>query len=104
MRLDFVIDTGADTSMVNDQHMRSLGVPPRGSRRVLTSAGEALCDTFDVELRIESRGEPPFLLPAIEILARPLLNLSIDGMLGRDVLDRLVFTLDGPQQRFTLEW
>ena len=29
LKLQFIIDTGADTTMVADQHMRSLGVSPR---------------------------------------------------------------------------
>lgn len=49
-------------------------------------------------------GDAPFVVPALEILARPLFNLSIDGMLGRDVPGRLVLTIDGPRQRYWIEY
>ena len=93
--------------MVADQHMRSLGVAPRGSRDILTSTSDAratACDTYDVELSIHTFGAPPFVMPALEILGRPLFNLSIDGMLGRDVLSRVVLTMDGPRQRYRIDY
>ncbi len=107
IKLQFIIDTGADTSMVADQHMRSLGIAARGSREILTSTTDARgtpCDTYDVELSIHTFGEPPFVVPALEILGRPLFNLSIDGMLGRDVLSRVVLTIDGPRQRYRIDY
>ncbi len=107
IKLQFIIDTGADTSMVADLHMRSLGIAARGSREILTSTSEAkptACDTYDVELSIHTFGDAPFVVPALEVLGRPLFNLSIDGMLGRDVLSRLVLTIDGPRQRYWIEY
>jgi hypothetical protein len=48
--LPFIIDTGADTTMVNDQHMRTLGIPPRGRRDIVTSSTDAgapsWCETY----------------------------------------------------------
>lgn len=107
LKLQFIIDTGADTSMVADQHMRSLGVEARGSREIITSTSEAratACDSYDVELSIQTFGEPPFVVPALEILGRPLFNLSIDGMLGRDVLNRVVLSIDGPRMRYRIDY
>jgi hypothetical protein len=107
IRLQFIIDTGADTSMVADQHMRSLGISPRGSRDILTASTDAKptpCETYDVELSIRTPGEPHFVVPALEIMGRPFLNLSIDGLLGRDVLSRMVLTIDGPRQRYRIEY
>lgn len=107
MKLQFIIDTGADTSMVADQHMRSLGIGPRGSREILTATSEArptACDTYDVELSLKTLGDAPFVMPALEILGRPLFNLSVDGMLGRDVLDHLVLMVDGPRRRFRVDY
>lgn len=107
IKLQFITDTGADTSMVADQHMRSLGIATRGSRDIVTSTTEAKptpCDTYDVELSIHTFGDAPFVEPALELLGRPLFNLSVDGMLGRDVLSRLVLTIDGPRQRYWIEY
>jgi hypothetical protein len=77
------------------------GKTPRGSREILTATSEArptACDTYDVELSLKTVGDAPFVMPALEILGRPLFNLSVDRMLGRDVLGRLVLTVDGPGQ------
>lgn len=107
IKLQFIIDTGADTSMVADQHMRSLGIAPRGARDIITSTTDtrpAVVDTYDVQLSIRTFGDAPFVVPALEVLGRPLFNLSIDGMLGRDVLSRVVLMLDGPRQRFRIEY
>lgn len=107
MRLHFLIDTGADTSMVAEQHMRSLGLPARGARAILTASTEArptACETYDVELAIRRFGDEAFVVPALEILARPLFNLSIEGLLGRDVLSRVRFVLDGPQRWCRIEY
>lgn len=51
LRLSFIIDTGADTTMVNDQHMRTLGLGPRGARDILTATADEKpthCFTYDV--------------------------------------------------------
>jgi predicted aspartyl protease len=107
LKLSFIIDTGADTTMVNDQHMRSLGIPERGARDILTATSDVKptsCSTYDVQLRIETFGDPPFVVPAIEVFGRPLFNHSIDGMIGRDVLNRVVFSIDGPGQSFRIDY
>lgn len=107
IKLQFIIDTGADTSMVADQHMRTLGLAPRGSRDIITSTSDAkptACDTYDVSLSIRTFGDTPFVVPALEVLGRPLFNLSIDGMLGRDVLNRFVLNVDGPRQRLRIDY
>lgn len=104
-RLSLLIDTGADTTMVNEQTMRSLQIPPRGVRSVVgstTDINPTACDTHDVELSIVTPGEQPLILPAIEVLARPFLTVSIDGLLGRDVLDTLNLSIG--RGRFRLEW
>jgi hypothetical protein len=44
------------------------------------------------------------MLPAIEVIGRPLFNLSIDGMVGRDILNRVVLLLDGPRMQFRVDY
>lgn len=100
----FIVDTGADSSMVSTQTLRALRIPPRGSRTILTATGTEDCDTCPVSLRLRSVGDPGFEVRAIEVVARSLLNLSIDGILGRDFLDRVRLRIDGPSRRFEIEW
>lgn len=49
-------------------------------------------------------GDPTLVLSAAEVIGRPLFNRSIDGMMGRDILNRVVFSLDGPRMRFRVEY
>lgn len=91
--------------MINEQHMRTLAIPPSGAKDILTATSgttPTACDTYDVQLKIATLGDEPFIVPALEVLARPLFNHSIDGMIGRDVLSKLVLTIDGPGQRISM--
>lgn len=97
----FLIDTGSDTTMVSEQLMRTLGIRPKGTARVVTSTtntdGEP-CNVYDVALTLLPHVVQPRSWRAIEALARPLLNQGIDGLLGRDLLAHLVLTYDGPRK------
>ncbi len=107
LRLSFIIDTGADTTMVNEQHMRTLGLGPRGARAILTATSDEKpthCFTYDVGFKLTTFGDPPLVLSAVEVIGRPLFNHSIDGMIDRDILNRVVFSLDGPRMRFRIEY
>lgn len=102
------MDTGADSTMISDQIVRSLGLHPTSQTRVLTSSsrgiGEA-CDVYDIELEILNRtGAPSWRIQPLEVLARPLLNQATDGMLGRDVLSQGILEYDGPRKIFRLTY
>lgn len=101
----FIIDTGADTTMVDEQTMRSLNLTPTGQTRVMTSSSGGLpepCDVYDVCLEILGKGDSTWKIDPLQVLARPLLNQSTQGMIGRDVLDRTVLIYDGPRGLFKL--
>jgi len=102
-----LIDSGCDTTTISDMYLRSLGVPVRGATEIRTATTDAYattCDTFDVELRISPFEGAPYVLPAIEVIGRPFHNEMIDGLLARDVLDTFMFTLDGPNKRFMIQY
>lgn len=102
----FIIDTGADTTLVNDQIMRTLALTPTDQAKVLTSASVGVpevYDVFDVELEIINRkGQPSWTLQPLAVLAKHLPNQGTDGMLGRDVLGLGVLEYDGPRAVFKL--
>jgi hypothetical protein len=50
------------------------------------------------------KGDDPFIVAALEAFGRPLYGGSIEGMIGRDVLSRLTFVLEGRSNRFRLEY
>jgi len=108
IRLELLVDTGADTTTLNEMHMRSLGIPVRGAtkvRGVTTDTYATECNTFDVSLElINAVGESPLHLPAVEVIGRPFHNEMIDGLIGRDVLANMVFMLDGPHRQFVINY
>lgn len=88
--------------MVSEDIMRSLAIPPRGSRDIVgstTHIDPTACNAYDVCFEIRTSGDPPLKVPALEVLARPFFNVSIYGLIGRDVLDRLTLTMGRGQFR-----
>lgn len=94
--------------MVDDQLMRTLGLTPTSQTQILTSGSQGVpevCDVYDIELEVLGRnGQPSWILQPLEVLARPLLNQSTSGMIGRDVLDLALLEYDGPSQSFSLSY
>ena len=108
IRLELLIDTGADTTTLNEMHMRSMALPVRGATEVrgITSESRATeCNTYDVELQlINSAGDPPLILPVVEVIGRPFHNEVIDGVIGRDFLSNVNFDLQGPLRQFAIHY
>lgn len=103
-RVPFLIDTGAQGTVVSEQLMRILGIPVRGSRNIVgvtTHIDPTPCDTHDIEFQIKTPGGQHFVIPALEVVVRPFFNCPIEGLIGRDVLDRLKLTMG--RGRFELE-
>jgi predicted aspartyl protease len=103
----FIIDTGADSTMVDDQIMRGLGLLPTGQTEIYTSTTNGIaeiCDVYDIELQVLSPGSAPWVIGPVEALGRHLPNHSLQGMIGRDVLNRAILRVDGPGQTFQLDY
>jgi hypothetical protein len=107
VRAEFVIDTGADRTMVNDRILLNLGLQPTESTRVLTSSSAGkpeTCDVYDISLEMRGKGNAAWRSSSLAVLGRHLPNDSIEGMIGRDILDRMVLVYDGPQRMFRLHF
>ena len=107
LRLSLILDTGAETTLLAEQHMRTLAIPVRGQRDILTATTDekaTASNTYDVSLQIATFGDPPLILPALEVIGRPLFNHSIDGMIGRDILSRVKLMIDGPRRTFRIDY
>lgn len=104
----FLIDTGADTTMVDEQIMRTLGLTAINQRQVITSESKGvarLCDVYDIGISVPNGGATPWKIPTVAALGRPLhMNDALHGVLGRDVLDKVRLVYDGPQQVFTIDY
>lgn len=107
--VQLLVDTGADTTTIAEMHMRSLQIESTGDspvRTITTGVSGQTCRVYPAGLRIASKsfGDRPHEIGALEVLGRDFHNEGIDGLLGRDVLSTVQFTLDGPRRRFVLEW
>ena len=93
--LRFILDTGADTSVIDEQRAKGLGLTPQGKIVASGAAGSAEA-TFTKGVSVS--------LPGVEVLDQtiyvlPLGSLSalgrkIDGVLGNDVLKEFVLEID----------
>jgi len=109
IRIQLLIDTGADTTTIAEMHMRSFGIPPSGAapvRTITTDVTGYACNTYGVSLRFDAPGfgDRPHVIPALEVLGQAFHNEGIDGLIGRDVLSTLALTIDGPQRQFAIVW
>jgi predicted aspartyl protease len=83
-----IVDTGADRTLVPASVVRDLGLP-RVSAIKLKSIGETEIETT-IHGAVVSFGRFRALVRVIAF--------ADEAMLGRDVLNQLVTTLDGPQR------
>ncbi|WP_442958159.1 aspartyl protease family protein [Pinisolibacter sp.] len=105
----FLIDTGASCTCVDPGLVAPLGLVPTSVANIQTpstNGGIHACNQYDVMLVLVPRSpaHPPFsieALPVIETLLRPQ---GIDGLLGRDVLDKCVLFSSGEDRIFTLSY
>lgn len=104
----FMVDTGADTTMVDEQIMRTLGLAAINQRRVITSESKGvaqLCNVYAIGISVLNGGTSPWKIPTVAALGRPLhMNDAMHGVLGRDVLDTVKLVYDGPQRVFTIDY
>ena len=87
--LTALLDTGADATIVTARHIESLGAEVAALRYVRSPWGDRLAVSTYV-LDVEVAG---LRLPSIEVVAD---ETGEEIIVGRDVLNRLRITLDGP--------
>lgn len=84
-----LLDTGADATIVPTRHLRPLEAPIADHRNLRGLRGDRSA-VFTYRLDIEVAG---LRLPSIEVVADAV---GDEVIVGRDVLNRLRITLDGP--------
>jgi hypothetical protein len=100
-----LIDTGATSTAVNEGTAVALGVCPVGTAKVGTAGGSQDQPVFPLKITL------PQIPMAIEY--EQVTGAKMDGMpvvngkplillIGRDVLERMVFIYDGPNGQITL--
>lgn len=91
-----IVDTGADGTLVPQSLLDEIGAPLVDSKRIRSHWGEwRQVLVFVVDLGVDD-----LRLPTIEVVGDEVGNEII---LGRNVLNRLNLTLNGPQQEILVE-
>jgi hypothetical protein len=98
--LRLILDTGADRTMISPAAMAraGVGVEPGAQVRVRGVTGDAVAPLVVVP-RLDVAGTR---VGPVAIIVHALATQSVDGLLGRDVLDAFVLTIDAASQRATL--
>lgn len=101
------VDTGSFITGLIPQVFDQLGIAFFATVLVRTPSTTpdkpAECEQFDVSLALLS-GTTPEYLPSIHVIASADFEReeNVQGILGRDVLNRCVFTYEGPTRSFFL--
>lgn len=103
-----LVDTGASGSSLDPSILRALRIQPTGIIQVHTSTTggrAAMCNQYDVSLRIPSAAGAPFAIENLAVSEHDFLTAhNIHGLLGRDVLRYCIFMYNGQTKQFTLAY
>ncbi len=88
-------DTGADVSIIPLKYIRPLNMPAEDRKYLRSQWGEPrVVDTYFLDIGIEN-----YRFPAVEVAADAR---GDEIVLGRNILNKLVITLNGPKQTVKL--
>jgi predicted aspartyl protease len=94
--LDFILDTGASTSVINDSRAKQLGLKLEGKEDAITQGGSIEASFIKgVSLSLSGVEFPKMTLAAIRLSGLEAgLGRRVDGILGYEVFNRFVVEID----------
>jgi hypothetical protein len=112
IELTALLDTGADVSVIEHGLLTPFVREGMKLEAVIAMNPPALggfgyFPQFMVGFRIlhpSGTGSLDFVEDAIEFVERPIGASAYQALIGRDILDRCVFTMDGPASTFSLTY
>jgi predicted aspartyl protease len=108
VKIDGLIDTGADCTCADPQVFRDLNLTRKGTCALWTpSTGEAAkeADEFDVDIKILGSGaDQVFPMGTIAVAAADVAPFGFQIIIGRDVLAKCLFSYNGQSRFFTLAY
>jgi hypothetical protein len=113
----FLVDTGANVTVVDPTLIAPLGLTPKNFMPVATpTTGQAppLRPVYDVQIVLQASVTPRIAqlgplgvmphLRALSIVATDMKSQGIDGLIGRDILDNVLLVYNGLTGTYTLSW
>ncbi|MDR1305539.1 MAG: retropepsin-like domain-containing protein [Verrucomicrobiales bacterium] len=104
--ISLLIDTGASCTVVNEAALKPLGLPPRGATLIRTpSTGQnpTARNTYDISLRLTHADGGRFF-NSVLVVATDFHGQNLDGLLGRDVLEKCLLVYNGEHKMFALSF
>lgn len=99
-----LVDTGSASTCVTSATARRIGVLPAGKSWMASTIGSQQCYFYILDLQLPTtghHGQPaPIRVRDVQVIEIATMSQHFDALLGRDVLDRGLFTLSGHDQRF----
>jgi hypothetical protein len=104
-----LVDSGAEVTCLDPDIINDLALPWFGPipANISTLTGWTLTSLYRADLTIlHPSGQPSenFVVSDLAICEVALSPLNYHALIGRDILDQVRFTYDGPARGFTLDW
>lgn len=101
-----IIDTGANTSLVNRSILQALGIKTDRYGRVLTASGGGAvkAEIYEVAFRLHHAGKDTVYERVLDVYGTDMTTHGIDALLGQDFLSQCLFIYDGAAGRYTLSF
>lgn len=105
----FLVDTGASSTCVDPTFVASLQLIATGNVPMQTpsTAGVPVhCNQFDVAAFIPDNGTAGggFYIGALPVIEASFASQGIEGLIGRDIIDRCTMVYNGSAGMFTLAY
>ncbi|MGE4352019.1 MAG: aspartyl protease family protein [Bdellovibrionales bacterium] len=99
-RSKFLIDTGAACTSINPRLAQELNLPIIGKIQLRSVTHEIPSNLYlaDMSLTLSQT----ITLTDIRLMEFPMAGHGMDGLLGRDILQSCLFTVNGPDNSITL--
>ena len=94
-----MIDTGASGTLTQTTVFEEIGVEPYAVVRLLTASTTAPLFRRKFRVRVVLT---PIIAFEVDAVEGALIGQNVQCLIGRDILEEVVFTYDGPNSRFSV--